>query len=836
VVDERGDVGTPFDVLGPGAHFGETLLDGAPAPFSIHAQSDVELLTLGRREFDRLAVDWPDIEPTLLEHIARRHRPEIDEDVVHVGDGLQAVLLSASDSEPTGDNRLSGARETAAFDAEGRIEWRRREFVPRHRRWRRSVLVCQVRPSDSGPACLAAVCRHYRRKVTLNALREASDSVRADARLAGLRRAADSIGFETLAASVTWRELAINRLPSVVQLSGRRWVTILNTSGDSLELLDPDLGPRTMSQADFLSQWTGEALFLRPTPAFAELSDPAPAFARLLPYLKPLRAVVAELTIASLVIQVLSLALPIFARFAIDDVVARRDGQWLTPAIEVMAAVLALSLITSVCRRSLLQFVSQQIDASLGGNFLSHLVALPVKFFERRTVGDVASRLDETRKLTDFLTGRGATFAFDMVTAVLAIGLLFYYSVALSLIAIGCVVVEVAHLMIITPYLDRGVREQVQSGRESEGLLIESFAGLKTIKILAIEHFTRWAVEHRLVRQINTSLRMLRYRTVTTIASELLTTGSTLVVLFYGTVLVVRGRLSVGELVAAGILTRIITAPFATLAAVWHRLQDARHSVEQINDVLDTPAETGPEPGAEQVVLHRLNGHVRLDVLHDVNLEAYAGQRVAIVGPSGSGKSTLIKLLLGFYQPTAGRVSIDGFDLTDVWLPSLRRQLGVVLQESRLFHTTIRANISLALPAATLHDVTNAARMVNAHQWIGRLPRGYETVLDEDGINLSGGQRQQLALARALIQSRRLLILDESTANLDSESERLCHQNINLRFKDSTIITITQRLQTIRHADLIVVMDRGTVVEQGDHDQLMARQGLYARLFMQQNA
>ena len=385
------------------------------------------------------------------------------------------------------------------------------------------MLVRQVRPSDSGPACLASVCRHYGRKVALNALREVSDSVRADARLAGLRRAADSIGFETLAASVAWRELASNRLPAVVQLSGRRWVTVLNTSDDAIELLDPDLGARTMSQADFLSQWTGEALFLRPTPAFAELADPPPAFARLLPYLKPLRAVVVELTIASLVIQVLSLALPIFARFAIDDVVARRDEQWLTPAIEVMAAVLALSLITSVCRRSLLQFVSQQIDASLGGNFLSHLVALPVKFFERRTVGDVASRLDETRKLTDFLTGRGAAFAFDMVTAVLAIGLLFYYSVPLSLVAIGCVVVEVAHLMVITPYLDRGLREQVQSGRESEGLLIESFAGLKTIKILAIEHFTRWAVEHRLVRQINTSLRLLRYRTVTTIASDLLT-------------------------------------------------------------------------------------------------------------------------------------------------------------------------------------------------------------------------------------------------------------------------------------------------------------------------
>jgi len=611
--------------------------------------------------------------------------------------------------------------------------------------------------------------------------------------------------------------------------------------------VDPDAGRREMTQADFLSQWTGEALFLRPTPVFGELTDPPPAFARLLPYLKPLRAVVVELTIASLVIQILSLALPIFARFAVDDVIARRDDRWLVPAIEAMAAVLALSLITSVSRRSLLQYVSQRIDSNLGANFFAQLLALPVKFFERRTVGDVAGRLGETGKLTDFLTGHGAAFGLDTATAVLAVVLMFYYSPSLALVALGCVAVEVAHLLVITPYLDRGLREQLQSSRESEGLLIESFAGLKTIKILAIEHYTRWSIEHRLVRAINTSLRMLRYKAVATIASDLLTTGSTLVVLFYGTVLVARGRLSIGELVAAGILTRILTAPFATLASVWHRLQDARHSIEQITDVLDTPAETQREPGPDQIVLHRLNGHVRFervsfhyeaggaDVLHEVSFEAYAGQRVAIVGPSGSGKSTLIKMLLGFYRPTAGKVTVDGFDLTDIWIPSLRRQLGVVLQESRLFHMTIRANISLALPGASLQDVTIAARMVNAHQWIGRLPRGYETVLEEDGINLSGGQRQQLAIARALIQNRRLLILDESTANLDSESERLCHQNVHLRFKDSTIITITQRLQTVRHADLIVVMDRGRVIEQGDHDQLMVRQGLYARLFIQQN-
>src|SRR5262245_18847447 len=224
VVDERGEAAIPFDVLGPGAHFGETLLESTPAPFSIYAQSDVELLALGRRELDRLAVEWPDIEGTLLDHLARRHRFNQDFELITALDG------QTGERDLAHARLVDGAPGNAAFGVDGRIEWRRREFVPRRRA--RSVLVPQVRPSDSGPACLASVCRHYGRRVTLNALREASDSVRADASLTGLRRAADSIGFETLAATVTWRELAVNAFPTIVQLTGRHWVTVFDATDD----------------------------------------------------------------------------------------------------------------------------------------------------------------------------------------------------------------------------------------------------------------------------------------------------------------------------------------------------------------------------------------------------------------------------------------------------------------------------------------------------------------------------------------------------------------------------------------------------------------------------
>jgi ATP-binding cassette subfamily B protein len=222
-------------------------------------------------------------------------------------------------------------------------------------------------------------------------------------------------------------------------------------------------------------------------------------------------------------------------------------------------------------------------------------------------------------------------------------------------------------------------------------------------------------------------------------------------------------------------------------------------------------------------------------ILRGVTFECYPGQHVAIVGRSGSGKSTLVKLLLGFYRATEGRVSVDGFNVDEVWLPSLRRQIGVVLQESYLFRGAIRGNITQGVPSVPLADVITSTRMANAHGFIGKLPGGYETLLDENGTNLSGGQRQQLAVARALVQRRPMLILDEATSNLDNESERYLHRNLDAQFKDSTIITITQRLLAVRSADLIVVLDRGVVVEQGDHAQLMAHQGLYYQLFMEQN-
>jgi ATP-binding cassette subfamily B protein len=427
------------------------------------------------------------------------------------------------------------------------------------------------------------------------------------------------------------------------------------------------------------------------------------------------------------------------------------------------------------------------------------------------------------------------------------VALMAHYNVRLTLVALLFVALELVQLSYVAPRLGRGFRELFQESLDSEGLLVESLSGLRTIKLLAIEHYTRWTLESRLVRRINTSLRTLKYGTLAAVSSEALGSLSAIAVLFYGAVLVLRRELTPGQLVAFMILTRGLTLPFTTLALVWDRLQEMLNSVEQLNDVLGAEAEAADAPGDDAIELHRLQGHVRFDsvtfryeedgaaVLQDVTFECHPGQHVAIVGRSGSGKSTLVKLLLGFHQPTDGHVLVDGFNVDDVWLPSLRRQIGVVLQESHLFRGSIRANIMQAAAQMSFGDVVAATRLVNAHEFISRLPAGYETAVEDNGANLSGGQRQQLTIARALVQRRPILILDEATSNLDTESERCLHRSLDSQFADTTIVTITQRLPTIQQADLIVVMDRGRVAEQGAHVELMARQGLYYRLYLEQN-
>lgn len=565
-------------------------------------------------------------------------------------------------------------------------------------------------------------------------------------------------------------------------------------------------------------------------------------------YVRPLYPIIGELIAASVIMQLLALLLPVFARLIVDEVVASADGRWLQPALAAIAGVLLLYFVASTSRGYLADFISRQVDTRVVADVYKHLLRLPLRFFEARQAGDVVGTFDDLGRITEFVTRAGIWFVIDLVTAALYVALMAHYDPWLAALAVAVVAIEVATLYFVAPYLQRGFGASARQEADNESLLIEALAGLKTIKMLATEPFVRWRMHDRLARMANTSLATLKYRTLTRVVSDVVTGVGMLSVLLLGATFVLDGRMSIGELVAFAILIRGLTAPFAQLVTVWDALQDTTRSVQRVHAVLSQPAESSARPSADQLVLHKLQGHVRFNgvsfryadtealVLREVSFECYGGQRVAVLGQSGSGKSTLVRLLLGLYHPTSGEISIDGSLLSETWLPALRRQMGAVLQDTMLFRGSIRANISHTMPSAPVSEVVTAATLANAHRFIAALPAGYDTELEENGNNLSGGQRQQIAVARALLHRPGVVVLDEATSNIDNESARLLQQNLDIAFKDATIVTVTQRLEAARSADLILVLERGELVEQGAHDELITREGAYYRLMLSQSA
>ena len=327
---------------------------------------------------------------------------------------------------------------------------------------------------------------------------------------------------------------------------------------------------------------------------------------------------------------------------------------------------------------------------------------------------------------------------------------------------------------------------------------------------------------------------------VSGVLSGLVNNLGDLAVLFLGAVMALQNRLTIGELIAFTILVKNVSAPINTIVGAWDTFQEALNSVERMNDVLEAKPEVTPEAEKEKRHVPTLRGHVRFDnvtfryesdaktnILQNIDLEVQPGQRIALVGRSGSGKSTLVKLLLGFYQPVSGKIFMDGFDLEETWLPSLRRQIGVVPQQSYLFKGRIWENISKAKPNSSRSAVIDAAKLAGAHDFIKSFPEGYDTMLEEQGANLSGGQRQRISIARAFLQKPRILILDEATSSLDNESERFVQQNIDTVFRNCTVFMIAHRLSTVRNSDRIVVIDKGNIVENGTHEELMNQRGLY---------
>jgi len=564
-----------------------------------------------------------------------------------------------------------------------------------------------------------------------------------------------------------------------------------------------------------------------------------------IPALQEHKGVLAQVLIASFFVQLFGLLNPLLIQQIIDAVISQGNVSTLNVLGTLLVAMGLAQAVLSALRTYLFSDTTNRIDISLGSTIIDHLLRLPLGYFADRPVGEVSSRLNELEKIRRFLTGTALTVVLDAVFAVIYIAVMLLYSVQLTFWALGVVPLFVGVTFVSAPVIRKQLRDQAQANARVQSHLVETLSGMETVKGQSMEIHSRWRWQQLYGSQIQSGFRNVVTSTAAGSASQFLEQLSGLVVLWIGASLVLKGQLTLGQLIAFRILASYVTSPLLRMANLWQSFQETALSLERLADIVDHPQEL-EITGEQKPPIPPIQGQVEYSSvsfrfseqgplqLSNVSFNIQPGSFVGVVGSSGSGKSTTLKLLTRLYEPLEGVIRIDGNDISKIDLYSLRAQIGVVPQDSLLFDGTVLSNIALTRPDASFEEVVLAAQVACAHEFIQSMPSGYSSSVGERGAGLSGGQRQRMAIARMVLRRPRLLVLDEATSALDVDTERQLTSNLMQLYRDSTVFFITHRLASLKQADLILVMDQGALVEQGTHEELMKLDGRYATLYHQQ--
>jgi len=717
---------------------------------------------------------------------------------------------------------------------------------PRWRRWlRRYPDIRQHDATDCGAACLAMITAYHGHPVGVARLRDLANVDADGCSMWSLARAAETLGFHARGLQLDFEALSGIQVPAIVHWEGFHYIVLYKVARGHVVVSDPAMGRRRISKAEFLAGWTGKALELVPTRNLTLLEARTCSWRRFLPIMRPYRAMVGEVFAASLLLSILGLGIPMFTQMVIDRVLVNRSVDLLNMLLGGMLLVAVFQAMIKSVRQLLLVHVSIRADARLIGDFFRQVFRLPMRFFDLRRVGDVVSRVSENRKIRAAMAGTIPGVALDATLAIGYFAVLAWYSPSLTLVVLAVLPVFAGLTFAFTPALRRNEKEQFARRTDATTYLIESVTGMSTVKAMAIEPQVRWRLESLYIDSLLAARRGAHLTTGYSGLATLVQTTAAVIFLWYGAHQVMNHAMTAGQLLAFVAIAGNVVTPIVNLIVAWDELQEVRNAVDRLNDVFESAPEE--DNGRTLLTPSRLQGRICLEnvtfsykgdedelALTEVNLDIAAGETVALVGRSGSGKSTLARLILGLYEPTRGRITLDGNDLRTISRAALRRRMGVVPQEIFLFSGTIRENIAVGEPEVSFEEVVEAARRAGAHEFISEMGMGYDTKVGERGMSLSGGQRQRIALARALLRNPDLLILDEATSSLDNISDRAIQRNLEQAAAGRTTLVIAHRLSTVRYADRIVVMDAGRIVEEGTHEQLLRCGGLYTTLIGQQ--
>jgi ATP-binding cassette subfamily B protein len=538
---------------------------------------------------------------------------------------------------------------------------------------------------------------------------------------------------------------------------------------------------------------------------------------------------------------------PVIIQNILDGVIVHQNVNLLHLLIVGLIISNVFTQLMATTRAFLANFMVRKLDFAMMSQFFKHTLSLPYSFFAKRKTGDIFARFQENQTIRAFLTESSVTTVLNLLMIFIYFTVMFLYNVKLTLLLIAFVVPILALTVLVTPKVKGFARESFTSSTDAKAYLMEALGGVETVKGMGIERPVRLKWEKKYAKALGVSYRSQSFSILVGLAGQLLNAATTIAILWAGANLVLARELTIGQLIAFNALMGSVLAPLMGLVGLWSQLNDAAVAMERLGDVLDLEPEQKPEDLASRVVLPDLQGDIKLDgvyfryggdetsyVLENISLDIKPGELIAIVGRSGSGKTTLAKLLVGFYPPTEGKLTVDGYDMSVIDKEYYRAQVGYVMQSNLLFSGTIAENIASGDESPDRRRIEEVARMADVHPFIAKMPLGYEQVVGERGMGLSGGQIQRLCIARALYHDPRLLVFDEATSALDTQSESNIIANMQEILKGRTAVIIAHRLSTIMRADKILVLYEGAIVEQGRHEELVERRGMYYELVQKQ--
>lgn len=716
--------------------------------------------------------------------------------------------------------------------------------------FKRYVCIKQHDLKDCGPACLATISKQYGLKIPISKIREIAGTDMQGTSAYGIIKAAEKLGFSAKGVKATKPEDIFSEFPlpaiAHVVIDGKllHFVVIHEVNKKEIIVADPGKGIVKYRVEEFLNIWTGVLILLVPKTEFKKGDETKGLFNRFIGLLKPQKTLLINIFLASIIYTILGIIGAFYFKFLMDEIIPYN----LVKTLHVFSiGIIVLNLtkiVLSAFRTHLLLYLSQRIDINLMLGYYQHVLELPMNFFSTRKVGEIISRFMDASKVREAISGATLTIMIDTLMAIAGAVMLYVQNAYLFAITLVPVVIYAVIVICFNKPFERLNRKQMEDNSYLTTYLVESLNGIETVKSFGAENKVNFETETRFVKLVKS---IFKYGWATNLQSTLKTfvktTGGT-VIIWVGAYQVMQGKMTLGQLLTYNSLLAYFLDPIENLINLQSMLQSAFVASDRLGEILDLEIEKSDNEH-KKIKIPSLKGDIdikNLDfrygtrqlVLKNINLKIKQGEKIAIVGESGSGKTTLAKLLLRFYDWEKGEILINGINIKDINIESLREKISYISQDIFLFSGTIRENLSLGMENDNLEEIIEACKISKAHDFINTLPLRYDTLLEENGSNLSGGQKQRLAIARAILKKPDILIMDEATSNLDSVTERAIEKTINEFSKNITTIIIAHRLSTIRRCDRIVVMDKGEIVEIGTHDELINKGGYYYKLWNEQ--